>query len=1030
MVLADVAIRRPVTTTMVVLGLVTFGVLGFQRLGLELFPNIDFPIVTITTIYPGADPATVEEQVSRKLEDAVNQVSGIQTLRSISLENVSQVILIFDLEKDINVAAQEVRDKVASALRTLPADIDPPQVEKVDLGAAPVLTLAVTGEAGTSPHVLGEFADKRVKEQLRNIQGVGGIEVVGYRERVIWVRLDATALKRHHVSVLEVVQALKAQNLEIPAGNVPEPGRDVSLKTKGYVASLDELRSLVVMNFMGAQVRLADVAQVEDGLEEETSRSEVNGRPALTVVVRKQSGTNTVKMAQAIKALLPAIQKLAPPGVKVETVVDQSVFIQESVSDSIFDLIFGAVLAVVVIALFLRNLRMTIIAAIAIPTSVIGTFAFMRAMGFTLNYITLVGLSLSVGLLVDDAIVVLENIFRHVERGEDRRKAASLATAEIGLAVTATTFSLVAVFGPIATIGSIVGRFLKQFGMTVAAAVLISLFVSFTLTPMLASRFVREPKPNFFTRAIEKVLLWIEAGYGAIVGWAVRHRAIIVLLAAGVLGATVYVMGLLDQEMMPSMDRGEFQIMIEAPPGSSLEYTEEATKQIVGTLRNTPGVRFVVANVGGGVDQRTERATVLVEIVDRRERDYTLDELQNAIRRRFAEFSKAVVSVQATGAIQVGGSKQSLVQLNVRGPSLEESNRIAERIVAKMRAAGGYTDVETTYRTGKPELGLVPDRERAYALGVPIAYIGQSLRIAMAGDKVSDFRDEGETYDVRMRIRDDQRGDPVTLENMEVRSPSGQLIELRNVARMEPGVGPLSIDRQAGQRQVTIMANLSGKVLGAAVQELDGFIRQDVKTPGYVTDYSGQAQFMAENFRELFTALVLAILLIYFILAAQFESFLHPFTIMLSLPLSVIGGVGALLLTGNSLSMLSMIGFIMLMGLVTKNAILLVDFAIQGQGRGLSANEAVVQAGRIRLRPILMTTAAMVFGMVPIALALSKGSEIRAPMAIAVIGGVLTSTVLTLVVVPVVFSLFESVRRRLGLRSARRGSAQPEPSGT
>jgi HAE1 family hydrophobic/amphiphilic exporter-1 len=666
---------------------------------------------------------------------------------------------------------------------------------------------------------------------------------------------------------------------------------------------------------------------------------------------------------------------------------------------------------------------------LAIPTSVIGTFAFMRAMGFTLNYVTLIGLSLSVGLLVDDAIVVLENIFRHVEHGEPRRVAAARATEEIGLAVTATTFSLVAVFGPIATTGGMVGRFLKQFGLTVTAAVLISLFVSFTMTPMLSARFVAVPKPNFFTRIVEKFLEWVEAAYTAILRLALRVRFVVVLLALGVLAATVYIAGRLQQEMMPAMDRGEFQITIEAPPGSSLDYTSGIVDEVLAPLQHTPGINYMVATVGGGVEQKPEMAVVTVELVDKRDRPYGLVELQTALRERYAGYTKARIAVQEAAAISVGGTRQALIQLNVRGPSLEQSEEFAEQIVERMRKVGGYADVDTTYRTGKPELGLLPDRERAYALGIPVAFLGQTLRLAEAGDKVSEFREQGETYDIRMRLAEAQRGDLGTLENLEVRSPGGQLVELRNVSRIEPGTGPLSIDRQSGQRQVTIFANLAGgKVLGTAIAELDRFAAEAVRLPGYVHDYSGQAQMMAESFRDLYTVLVLAIILIYFILAAQFESFLHPLTIMVSLPLSVIGGVGALLLTGNSMSLLSMIGFVMLMGLVTKNAILLVDFAIQGQSRGLPANEAVLQAGRIRLRPILMTTAAMVFGMLPIAMALSKGAEIRAPMAIAVIGGVLTSTVLTLVVVPVVFSLFEAARRRLGFKATMRETAPGDAS--
>ncbi len=1020
MILADTAIRRPVTTTMVMLALIVFGIIGYRRLGLDMFPKVDFPIVTVTTVYRGADPATVEEKVSKKLEDAVVQVSGIKTLRSVSLENVSQVILIFQLEKDINIAAQEIRDKVSAAMRDLPEDVEPPRVEQVDISASPVLTISVSGEAGVPRYVLGRFADKRVKEQLRQITGVGQIDLVGYRDRTIWVYADPAALKRHNVTMQDVVTALKYQNVEIPAGNVPQGGREVAIKTKGYAASLDDLGNITVMNFLGAEVKLRDVARIEDDFEEERSRSTVNGEAALTVVVRKQSGTNTVEVAKKVRAMLPKIQQLAPPGVKLAVVSDMSTFIQDSVDDAMFDLVFGALLAVLVIALFLRNLRMTFISAVAIPTSVIGAFAFMNMMGFTLNYLSLMALSLSVGLLVDDAIVVLENIFRHVEHGEDRKTAASTATNEIGLAVTATTFSLVAVFAPIATTGGMIGRMMKDFGLTVVAAVLISLFVSFTLTPMLSARMIKKPQDNVVSRAIERALNWIEEVYARTVGFALRHRALVMLLAFGVFGASMYLTGLLKKEMVPKMDQSRFQVIVEAPPGSSLDHTQAVVNDILAQFDGVPGVRYLVTTMGGGVENKVEKASIMVELVDRKDRPYSQGELMRQLRARFDGMVGASIAVEDLPMISVGGMRASLVQFNLRGPSLERLDELSQGLMKRMRAAGGYVDIDTTYRTGKPELGLVPDRDRAYALGVPIALAGMTMRYAVAGDKVGDFRDKDEMYDVRVRLTPETRGDLATLQSLAVRNPMNQTVELGSVSHVVPGEGPLAIERQAGQRQITIVANLQGKALETAMDELSGWAKEDVKDPGYVTDFAGEAEFMEENFRELSTAMVLAIIMIYFILASQFESFIHPFTIMVSLPLSVVGGVGALLIAGQTLNILGMIGFIMLMGLVTKNAILLIDFAIQGEGRGLATNDAVIQAGRIRLRPILMTTAAMIFGMLPIAFGMSKGAEMRAPMAMIVIGGLITSTVLTLVVVPVVYSLVEGGLHKLGLSASSR----------
>ncbi len=1012
MKLADVSIRRPVTTTMVILAIVTYGAIAYNRLGLDLFPNIDFPIVTVTTVYRGADPESIETKVSRRIEDAVNQVGMIKMVRSSSLQNVSVVVVQFELGKDIDVAAQEVRDKITAIQRDLPADIEPPLVQKVDLGAAPVLTLAVSGDAGVGEADLYRFADETVRKQVQMLEGVGNVEIVGGRERTIWVYLDPERLLAHHLSPEDVARALGAQNIEVPAGNARPPGQEVAVKTRGLVRSVAELRDLPLTTLEGAVIRLRDVASVEDGLEEQRSASHLGDRPTLALVVTKQPGTNTVEVAERVRASLPILRSLAPAGVTIEVPVDNARFIENSVHEALLDLEIGAVLAVLIIGVFLRNLRMTLIAAVAIPTSVIGTFAAIKMLGFTLNYLTLLGLSLSVGLLVDDAIVVLENIFRHFEGHGDRRRAAHEATAEIGLAVLATTFSLVAVFFPIATTGGMVGRFLKEFGITVSVAVLISLFVSFTLTPMLSARVLKEPARNLFTRGVEAALAWLDRGYGAVVGWALSHRAVVLGVAVATLAATLYVARLLPKEMMTAMDQAEFNVKVETPPGSSLARTQAVVDEVVDLVSEFPEVRYTLSTIGGGAGGQVEKGTIYVRLSDPHERARSQDDVMQAVRARLQSYRKATVLVEPRAVIDVGMSNAP-VQLHFLGDDLSRLDALARDTREFMERAGGYTDIDISYKPAKPEYGVLVDRDRAALLGVPVAQVGMALRFLFEGEKVSEFRAGGDTYDVRLRLREEDRRDLHTALRLGVRSRSGELVALDNLVRTQAGASAQEITRLYGRRAVSLYANLTpDKALGTAVDELNAHLK-DRMPEGYAFRYTGQADFMRENFEALSSALILGVIMIYFILASQFESFLHPFTIMLSLPFSFIGAIGALLLTGRHLSILAMIGFIMLMGLVTKNAILLVDFAIRRHASGMPLREAIIEAGTIRLRPILMTTAAMIFGMLPIALARSLGSEARAPMAVAVIGGLTTSTLLTLVVVPVMFHLFESAKARV-----------------
>jgi len=1011
MKLADISIKRPVFTTMVMLAIITYGVYAYIKLAIDMFPNIDFPIITVTTIYRGADPETIETKVTKKIEEAVNQISDIKTLSSQSLQNVSSVVIQFDLDKDINVAAQEVRDKITTVQRNLPSDIEPPIVQKVDLGAMPVISLGIISEGGLSDAELYNFADKVVKNQVQIINGVGNVEIVGGRERAIWIRPQAEKLIAYNLTIEDIVRSLGAQNIDIPSGNINVSDYEISVKSKGTVDNLEELKNIMVTNINGSIIRIKDIAAVEDSLQDEKSRAILNGKRTLSLVITKQPGTNTVEMAKKIRKVVPELNKLAPKGVRVDIISDNAVFIENSIDDAIFDLYLGAILAIVIIGVFLRNIRMTIIAAVAIPTSIIGTFAAIKALGFTLNYLTIMGLSLSVGLVVDDAIVVLENIFRHFERKKNRMEAAFTATDEIGLAVMATTFSIVAVFLPIAVTHGMVGRFMKQFGITVVVAVLISLFVSFTLTPMLSSRFMKEPMRNFFTITIERFLDWLDRFYGKIVGWALNNRILVLAIAIVSLIITLYMGSHLKQEMMPITDQGEFNVNIETAAGSSLEHTSKCVEEITNIISNRNDIQFIFSTIGGGRLEKKETASILIKLKPLEQRSKGQIDIMEEVRESLKNYDKATVSVVQKQAVDIGSSA-AIIQLNILGNDLNELKRIASEVKDEMIKSGGYTDIDISYKESKPELSLNIDREKASQVGILPVSVGSSLRLMLAGDKISEYKEGGSTYDIRIKMDDETIGDVNKIKRLKLRSMAMMPVEIGNIIEDKSGTTPQSINRLFGQRVVTIFSNLSKeKALGEAVEELNKILK-DRLPQGYTYRYTGQADFMKENFQSLFESLFLGILMIYFILASQFESFVHPFTIMFSLPFALIGAIGLLLLTKYNLSMTTMIGFIMLMGLVTKNAILLIDFALKGRQSGLELNEAIIRAGTIRLRPILMTTFAMIFGMLPVALGRKLGAEIRAPMAIAVIGGVITSTILTLVVVPVIFSYLQRLVER------------------
>jgi hydrophobic/amphiphilic exporter-1 (mainly G- bacteria), HAE1 family len=1027
MILSNIAIRRPVFTTMIIMTIIVFGVISFREIGIDLFPKVEFPVITIVSVLQGADPETMETTVTDPIEEAVSNISAIKTLRSTSSDSVSQVVVEFELEKNIDVAYQEVLAKIGTVRSDLPKDLEDPVVEKFDIDSAPILAAVVSSDH-MSIRDLTHLADKTIKERLQRVSNVGQVKLVGGRDRKMWLWLNRSRLEGYGLSVQDVVKALQTEHVEYPGGRVEEGPREYVVKTKAEFESAEEFANMVVTYVNGMPVRVRNLGTVEDGLEEERTMARLNGNRAISLLVRRQSGTNTVAVADAVMLEIGKLQKeLAPRGIKIDVAQDLSRFIKRSVSEVQFHLVFGGGLAILIVFLFLRNIRSTFISSLVIPTSVIGTFILMNALGFTQNMMTLLALTLAIGLLIDDAIVVQENIMRHVEEGMPAREAAAFATSEIALAVFATTLSVVAVFVPVAFMKGIIGRFFYQFGLAVAFAVLISMFVSFTLDPMLSSRLLVIPKKNKLFVISERFFEGTETVYEKLLALALRHRWIVVGLAVGSFILAMFVSRYMRSEFIPLEDSSEFTIKVKAPLGASLATTDDILKLIDQRMRKQPWVEYTFSTIGTDELKRVNEGGMYVKMTSKKSRQALKQLGQMAAmkwtRDILADIPEVKISVEVVGRVSGGGMRQADLQLEIRGSNLDTLEKVCDRVMTSMRKSTGYVDLDTTYEKGKPQINVYVKRDRAADIGVSPLAVASTVKALIGGDDVSKFKAEGDRYDVSIRLQEPYRNRPEDIELLAVRNIRGQLIRLQNVSWIKEEPGPVQINRYNRTRQITILANLQRdkKVLGQAMDEVTGMIKAANLPPGYSFGFAGQAQNMKESFGYLKFALFLAVIMVYMVLAAQFESFIHPFTIMLALPLSVIGALGMLVLTGQTMSIFTMIGIIMLMGLATKNGILLVDFTNTLRDRDkMDRNAAILKAGPIRLRPILMTTLAMIFGMLPTAIGKGEGSESRSPMAMAVIGGLTTSTLLTLVVVPVVYTLMDDLRNVRSWRIWRR----------
>ena len=1086
----QVSLKNPVFATMVMLAIVVLGLFSYQRLQVDQFPNIDFPVVVVTTEYPGASPEIVESEVTKKIEEGVNSIAGISSLISRSYEGQSVVIIEFQLQIDGRKAAEDVREKIASLRPLLRTEVKEPRVLRFDPANRAIWSVAVLPADGVAPTLvaprtslppegaelarggpslrspaaptaveLTNWADQVLKKRLENVRGVGSVSLVGGSKREINIYLNPQAMEALGITADQVASAVRNENQDLPVGAIRSLAQERIVKIDARMKRPEDFGKIIVARKSGtgggAAITVDQVATIRDGSQEVDSLALYNGQRTLLLTVQKAQGENTIAVVDGLNKAIAELQAQLPAGTRLEQIGDGSRPIRVAVENVRRTLIEGALLTVLIVFLFLNSWRSTVITGLTLPISIIGTFLFMNLFGFTINMITLMALSLCVGLLIDDAIVVRENIVRHVQMGKTPYEASLDGTREIGLAVLATTFSIVAVFLPIGFMGGIIGKFFHEFGITIVAAVLISMFVSFTLDPMLSSiwhdpsilRQAQDGRKNWYDKTIGRVTGWFERAtdslaetYQRILRWSLVHKLATVGLALAIFITSIFMVPLLGTEFVPKADFSETSLNFYTPVGSSLEVTEAKTRQVETILREFPEVRYTLSTINTGNAQGKMYASIYVRLVDRKARSRSVDQLSGVLRDRLKQVPG--ITVTHVGLLDsVGGNKQ--VEFSLQGADLRELERLSRLVMDKIHGIPGLVDLDSSLKADKPTIQVEVKRDAASDMGLSVAQIAASLRTLVAGQTVGNWRaPDDQTYDVNVRLAPDARNAPQDLERLPFTSTvigsnadgSTRIVRLSQVATVRETTGPNQINRRDLTREVAINANVYNRSAG----EVSGDIRKALDSisfpPGYRYQFGGSTKNMAESFGYAISALVMAILFIYMILASQFKSFLQPMALMTSLPLTLIGVVLALMLFRSTLSMFSIIGVVMLMGLVTKNAILLVDFAIRMRedrtdtdGRripGMERSEALLTAARVRLRPILMTTLAMIFGMVPLAFALTEGSEQRAPMGQAVIGGVITSSLLTLVVVPVTYCYLDDLAQWVKRRFSS-GRAQP-----
>jgi HAE1 family hydrophobic/amphiphilic exporter-1 len=1025
MFLSDVSIKRPVFATMMMLALVTLGLFSYRRLAIDEWPDVTFPFIAVQTIYPGASPEAVEREVTRKIEEAVNPISGVKQITSTSLEGLSLIFIEFELNVDEMDAQQDVRSKIETIRADLPTDIDPPLVQRFDLGEIPIVSLALRSKTRTSRD-LTTIADETVRRELEAVEGVGQVSLLGAEKRAVVVELDPERLASRAIGVAQVMAVLRTENMEIPAGRLEFGPGERLVRVAGRIRDPQDFANLVIDARDGVPIRLGDVGTVRDASEEVRSAALLNGVPAIGINLIKVSKANTVKVAEDVIRTVGKLKQRLPDDVELSVIRDNSVWIRQSVDDVKTTIVLGALLTVLVVFTFLNSWRSTVITGLTLPVSIIAAFVALYAFGFTLNTMTLMALSLATGILIDDAIVVRENIVRHVGLGEDHKNASKRGTSEIGLAVLSTTLATLSVFVPVAFMGGIVGRFFREFGITVACAVAVSLFVSFTLDPMLSSVWYdpvaaghagRGPIGRLLER-FNRGFVGLGQRYRRLIGWALNHRPATLGIAAGAFVAALALFPLIGGTFMPDADNEQLAIAVKTPVGSSLDYTRDRIREVGTVVRTYPEVDYTYETIASGYTAQVNEGEIYVKLIPKGKRHRSQKEIQRVFRQALTGLSGVTVSVLEAGGF---GGADKPIQIYVKGDQIDELHRISDQVLDIVRRTPGAIEAESGLEEERPEVQIDLRRELASEMGLGVGVLAGTLRPALAGQEVSTWEDPGgEQHDVIVRLPRSARESVDQLASLPLASAgrdpvtgAPEVVRLGHVASLTLGASPQKVDRRDLKRVVLVQANFDGRTLTAVSGDIQREVKKLALPSGYSIDMSGETEMFQETVGRILESMMLAIIFIYLVLASQFGSFIQPLVIMLSLPLSMIGVMLMLLATGTTFNLMSMIGLILLTGLVTKNAILLIDFANQARARGADRRTALIDAGQIRLRPIVMTTLAMIFGMLPLALALGAGAEFRAPMARAVIGGLITSTLLTLVVVPVVYSIFDDMGQKV-----------------
>ena len=1032
MSLAEVSVRRPVFAIMMTLALIVLGAVSYGSLGLDLMPKTDAAVVSVQANLPGASAEEIETQITKRIEEAVNTISGIDELRASSDQGNSRVTINFTLERDIESATQDVRDKLAQIVNQFPRDTRPLQITKMDPDSQPIFTFAVSGPR--APKELTEITEKRVKQELETVKDVGSVGYNGERKREIQLLLNADRLNAYGLTVDQVRNAITRQNVEIPGGQFTAGPADVAVRTMGRIKNVEDFNRIVITyRADGSVVTFKDVGRVQDSVQEVRSATRLSGTPAVGVMVRKQSGTNTVEVVDRIQERLQRIQTQLPQDLEIRIGNDQSRFIRRSFEDIKLHLILGGLLASFVVFLFIRNLRVTFIAALAIPTSIIGTFTFMKIAGFTLNNMTMLALSLATGIVIDDAIVVLENIFRFVEeKGVSPREAAAEATKEIGMAVMATTLSLVVIFVPVAFMTGQIGRYFYSFGLTSAAAILLSMFVSFTLTPALCALWLKEEdtRSDHSTTKTSGFYAKIDALYGRMLTWALHHRPAMMAIAGAVVLSAAFLYPYVGKELVPDDDQGEFSVNVRLPRGTSYQRTEEFIKPIEKEVLGLPNLYRVMQNVNSGF------ASFNIMMVPLEERKISQQQLMIQTRQMLRKYQGARISVSGgtdiSGASSGGGGRGpggggggggfNRLNILIQGPDIEQLQQYTLQLMDKVRDVPGVVDVDTNFEATQPELRISVDRARAADLGVNIDTLANNLRTLVGGEEVSEFKDGDDQFKVLLRLDEPFRNSETMGGLLVAAGPgaAGRTVKVSDVAQLKSDVGPASIDRYNRQRQISVNANLQGVPLGEALASARIKVEELHLKAGYQAVFGGSARTLAEASSNFTIALILAVIFIYMVLASQFNSFIHPLTIMTALPLSLPAGLLALMAFGMTINVYSAIGLMMLFGVVKKNSILQVDYTNTLREQGMERHEALIVSNHVRLRPILMTTIAIVAGMIPIAFGKGAGAGSRASMAVTILGGQVLCLLLTLLVTPVVYSYFDDLREWSPLATIKR----------